>query len=88
VGGSRLRSNKSGDIVDHTLQPASSYAISTLNGEMFGSSWLYSEVPADWILSTARTGFGCLGEWEVTVIGRGPVAAYYEDRNAGYYNNP
>lgn len=73
-----LARKKSGDLASVSLQPMSSFAITAANGSNFGPVWMYSKVPVDWIIGTARSGYGCLGEWEVVVLGKGPVEVMVE----------
>lgn len=46
--------------------------------DMFGQKRIAVRVPVERILSTARTGFGCLSEWEVIVLGGQEYEVYRE----------
>ena len=70
-------------------QPISSWSINSDEARTFGPT-VATRVPASWILSTPRTGFGCLNEYEAVVIGRKPFEVqsgvglspgYYEKRD-------
>lgn len=62
------------------LMPANSWSSSRSTAANFGGSngvMLVVTVPASRILGSARTGFGCWGEWEFAVLnGPGNVTVY------------
>lgn len=75
------RKNQAGPV---KLNPISSFTVSYTTAGTFSSDDNYSgegrngvlytaKVPRERILSTARTGFGCLPEYEYTVLGGGSV---------------
>lgn len=54
---------------DIRLNALSSWSLNKSVARGFGRTVITMKVPASRILSTPRTGLGCLGEWEVVVIG-------------------
>jgi hypothetical protein len=61
--------NPQGSLVDVNLQPASSFSLSAQTAGAFGGNFFTVRVPKARILSTALTGFGCLSETEMVVLG-------------------
>lgn len=51
------------------MRPASSWSLSYASASKFGDVMMAAQVPASQILSTPRTGFGCLNEHEMVVLG-------------------
>jgi SPP1 gp7 family putative phage head morphogenesis protein len=64
---------KNGDRTEVPLRPLSSFAYVAAKANNFGNWRFDAYVPISRILSTPRTGFGCLREKEVVVLG-GPLA--------------
>ena len=54
---------------DAMMRPLSSWSTSYASAMEFGNNVYAAQVPVSQILSTARTGFGCLNEHEMVVIG-------------------
>lgn len=50
------------------LQPANSWSVSQGTSAGFGKIMFRAEIPAERILGSARSGFGCLGETEFVVL--------------------
>lgn len=72
-------------IVDSGMQPLTSWSADRTIAEEFASttpgSFLYAiEVPVSWVIGSARTGFGCLHEFEFVLLGPEPVWAWVERR--------
>lgn len=61
------------------LQPMSSFssskAIATRFATGYPSYYITADFPVEWIIGTARTGFGCLHEAEFVVMGGRPITA-------------
>lgn len=57
-------------LADVDLQALSSFATQVDTAEAFGSTLTFIRVPVKNILSTCRTGFGCLSEFEMIAMGR------------------
>lgn len=55
--------------IDVTLQPASSFSTSSGTAGAFGPSLIAGRIPVARILSSSRTGWGCLNESEFVVLG-------------------
>jgi SPP1 gp7 family putative phage head morphogenesis protein len=51
------------------LNPLSSFSTSVATSKNFGTTAITVRVPVSQVFSTARTGFGCLSEYEFVVIG-------------------
>ena len=62
---------KSGDAVKLNQNTLESWTSEPEIAKQFGNTILKATVPVERILSTARTGFGCLNEFEFVVIGGG-----------------
>lgn len=50
------------------MQPMSSFSSASSVSKRFGRYVSYADVPSDWIIGTARTGYGCLEEREWVVL--------------------
>jgi hypothetical protein len=59
------------------LQPANSWSVAEGTSRSFGKTLFKAEIPADRILGSARTGFGCLGESEFVVLDSDGLAEVY-----------
>lgn len=76
---------KMGEKVNLKSNALESYTFELLIAQDFGTSVIKVQVPVERILSTPRTGFGCLNEYECVVIGNKPgdvgeVVGVYKER--------
>ncbi len=63
------------------LHPMSSFSTDVSTAQNFaGATAIFAKVPASQVISTPRTGFGCLSEHEVVVLG-GTIKAVVLDRH-------
>lgn len=65
-----------GMFADLNLQPASSFSTSFFTAKGFGKMVMLMRVPASRILGTCRSGWGCLNEQEVVLLGGKLPGAY------------
>lgn len=63
-----IRDTKTGDIVSYLGNAMESWSLSIREAEQFGSYVVAAKIPIRNILSTARTGYGCLIEGEFVVL--------------------
>ncbi len=77
------------------LQPISSYALNPKEAIGFAKSrnfpfTIASKIPVERVLSTSRTGFGCLDESEITVLGGSDFehVVVFGLKDLGAYNDP
>ena len=59
----------SGDKINITANALESWSTDSRVAGTFGNVIMKAEVPIEKIVSTARTGFGCLNEWEFVASG-------------------
>jgi hypothetical protein len=65
-----------GIFADLNLQPASSFSTSFFTAKGFGKMVILTRVPANRVLGTCRSGWGCLNEQEVVLLGGRLPGAY------------